>query len=387
MTRGNLVAVRLPPGGRWPSVVAGLWEAGAAVLPVDHRLPGPRVEALLALARPTHVLAGDGLRAVEGGVPSDPAVAVVVATSGTGGAARLVELSGDAVDAAVRASAEALGAGPDEGWLCVLPVAHIGGLLVVLRGVLLGVPVSVHPRFDPETFEADRKAAFVSVVPTMLARLLGAGADLGRFRAVLVGGAALSPSLGARAGAARVVEGYGLTESCGGVVYDGRPFSHTEVRIGDDGEILLRGPTLMRGYRLDPESTAAAFTAEGWLRTGDAGRLVDGRLSVLGRLDDLILTGGEKVWPEEVEAVLREHKGVGDAAVVGRPDPEWGQRVEAFVVPASASDPPVLEDLRAAVAERLAAFKAPRRLRLVGAIPRTRSGKVRRDLLGGNGAG
>src|SRR5262249_27469034 len=159
------------------------------------------------------------------------------------------------------------------------------------------------------------------------------GADLSRFGVLLVGGGPLEPDVARRAAAlgGRVVTTYGLTETCGGIAYDGRLFDDTAVRMGLGGEILVQGPTMMNGYRHDPAATAAAFTLDGWLRTGDAGGLdEDATLRVRGRLDDAIRTGAETVWPQEVEAALRDHRKVADVAIAGRPDPEWGARVVAF---------------------------------------------------------
>jgi feruloyl-CoA synthase len=151
------------------------------------------------------------------------------------------------------------------------------------------------------------------------------------------------------------------------------------VRIGGDGEIELRGPTVMEGYRNDPAATAAAFTLDGWLRTGDLGEVEDdGRLRLSGRADELIRTGAEKVWPDEVERVLLEHPAVRDVAVAGRSHPEWGHEVIALIVPVRADAPPGLPELRAWALERLAPFKAPRDVVLVPTIPRTPSGKIRR---------
>ena len=172
---------------------------------------------------------------------------------------------------------------------------------------------------------------------------------------------------------------YGLTESCGGVVYDGIPFDGTDVRISSAGEIQLSGPTVMEGYRSDPVATAGAFTVDGWLRTGDLGELdPEGRLVVHGRSDDAIRSGAETVWPDEVEAALRSYPGVADVAVTGAADHEWGQRVVAWVVPADRALPPTLDELREHCRERLARFKAPRELIIVDALPRTPSGKLRR---------
>ena len=384
----DLVAVTLPPGPGWLDLVRDVWAAGAAVLPIDPRLPRTEAGELLRLARPTVLIsdpAGEPTgRRLEDGVPTQPAVALVVHTSGTAGTPKLVQFERRAIDAAVAASAFALWATPRDRWICCLPLAHVGGMLVLLRGVLLDAPVSVHPVFDPRLVGAEDNASFISVVPTMLGRLLDAGIDLTRFRGMLVGGAHLSADLRERADrvGAPVIETYGLTESCGGVVYDGLPLPGVEMRINANGGIELRGPMFMLGYRFDESATSAAFTEDGWLRPGDAGEIdAEGRLHVVGRIDDLINTGGEKVWPHEVEVALREHPKVAEVGVGGRQDPEWGQRVVAFVVPADPADPPGLDELRAFAAARIARHKVPRELVLVDKLPRTFSGKLRRAAL------
>jgi o-succinylbenzoate---CoA ligase len=380
---GDLVAVSIPPSPAWLELVAETWAAGAAVLPVDHRLPPAEAGALLERARPTVVLEAGGARRVDGR-PADPDIALIVHTSGTGGSPKLAQFHRRAIDAAVASSALAFEASDEDRWLCCLPIAHVGGLLVLLRAILLGAPVAVHARFDPELVMAEPGIAFTSVVPTMLGRLVETGADLSSFRAILVGGAHLPPDLRTRAerAGANVVETYGLTETCGGVVYQGAPLPGTEMRIDADGGIQLRGPTLMQGYRFDEAGSAAAFTDDGWLRPGDAGEIDrDGRLHVVGRIDDLINTGGERVWPDQVEAALRDHPGVGEVAAGGRLDPEWGQHVAVWVVPADPADPPSLEELRAFAARTLPRYAAPRELTLADRLPRTLSGKLRRAAL------
>ncbi len=387
---GDLVAALLPPGPGWLDLVREVWEAEAALLPVDPRLSVPETSAILELASPTIVLGRQGAERRGPGPATDRGVAFVVHTSGTAGLPKLVEFERPAIHAAVSASTAWLRAGSDDGWLSCLPPAHIGGLLVLLRGVLLHAPVSIHERFDPEAIARDEGPVFISVVPTMLARMLEAEIDLARFRAILVGGAALPAELrtGAERVGARLVETYGLTESCGGVVYDGTPLSGVDVRLAEETEIELRGPMLMHGYRPDPGPAAAALTEDGWLRTGDAGAYdPEGRLSVLGRLDDLINSGGEKVWPDEVEEVLRRHPKVLEVAVSGRPDPTWGERVVAWAVAADLDDPPTLDELRDFTSSRLARFKAPRELVLVERLPHTVSGKLRRAVLPSLGSG
>jgi O-succinylbenzoic acid--CoA ligase len=222
----------------------------------------------------------------------------------------------------------------------------------------------------------------VSLVATTLRRLGPVGAAA--YRTILLGGSAPPAEL-----PANVVTTYGMTETGSGVVYDGRPLDGVEVRIGDApgaghaGEILLHGPMLLRAYR----DGTSPLDGDGWLATGDAGRLThDGRLEVLGRLSDLVITGGENVWPSAVEAVLARHPAIGEVAVAGLPDPEWGERLVAFVVvqPASAASPmaapaPVLDELRELVSGELGPWAAPKELVLVEALPRTAIGKIRRS--------
>lgn len=372
---GDLVALQLPPGPRWPGLLEEIWSAGAALLPVDHRLPAPAVEALLRRARPGVIVDAAGRRRDTDGVPVDAGVGAVVATSGSTGEPRLVMLGRAALSAAVTASAERLGIGVDDPWLLCIPPSHIGGLLVLLRGLVLGCEVVT----GEASVVSQPWVRCVSVVPTLLHRLLESGADLAHLRAILVGGDRLPASLHERAIAAGlpVVHTYGQTESCGGVVYDGIPLSGVVVRCGENSEVEIGGPTLMRGCRFDAEETTARLREDGWLRTGDAGRIdAQGGLCVDGRLDDVIISGGEKVWPGVVEDVLRTHPAVAEAVVVGRPDSEWGQRVVAVVVPRG--DGPTLEDLRRLVSAQLPAWAAPRELELRSALPAVPSGKMAR---------
>src|SRR5918997_39622 len=282
------------------------WDAGDAVLPLDPRLPEPAAEAVLEAARV--------------GEPVETGDALVVATSGTGGRPKAVVLTHEAVAASAAATSARLAVDPAvDRWLACIPLAHVGGLGVVTRALLTGTALTVLPRPDPAAVAevAAGGPTLVSLVPTALDRL-----DPSWFKAVVLGGAA-DP----RARPANVVRTYGSTETGGGVVYDGRPLDGVDVRVVG-GEEQLRGPMLLRGYRdgTDPKD------ADGWLPTGDSGSIdADGRLSVAGRLADVVVTGGEKVWPDDLEAVLAAHPGVRDVAVVGRPDPEWGGGVGGVV--------------------------------------------------------
>ena len=331
----DLLAVRLPPSRRWLEVLDEVWAAGAAALPIDHRLPPAEVGRLVARARPTAMLDDDGVSRLAEGAPVDVGVRLVMATSGTSGEPKLAELTQDALSAALDASAARIGATPGSRWLCCIPVAHMGGMLVLLRGVVQGAEVEVLPGFDVEGFAAASRVGtrFASLVPTALRRLLDAGVDLTGYEAILIGGSRIDARLleRAREVGARIHRTYGMTETCGGCAYDGVPLDGTEVRIEAEaadkasGRILLRGPSLMAGYRDDAEATKEAFDPDGWLRTRDAGSFEDGVLAVHGRLDDVIVTGGEKVWPGSVEDAIRELTSVADVVVTGRPDEEWGE--------------------------------------------------------------
>jgi O-succinylbenzoic acid--CoA ligase len=310
-------------------------------------------------------------------------VAVVIATSGSTGEAKLVALSAAALRASALATQARLG-GPAR-WLLALPAEHVAGVQVVVRALLAGAPPvaqDLRTGFRPDAF-ADATAALgpgrrcTSLVPTQLARILDAGGAaldaLRSYAAVLVGGAALDAELGERARAAgvAVVTTYGMSETAGGCVYDGVPLDGVQVDLDDGGRIRLGGPTLADGYLGERAQTAAAFAC-GWFRTGDLGRFSDGRLEVLGRADDVIITGGENVAPAAVERVLVAQPGVRAACVVGLPDAEWGEVVAAAVV---LDGPPVSDRLRSAVRTELGRAAVPRVLLPIAEIPLRGIGK------------
>lgn len=383
MTR--LVAVQLGDRRAAVEAVEGAWASGDAVLVVDPAAPTPAVADLLDRVRP-HAVVHDAAGTVSvderpGGVALPDGTAAVVATSGSTGTPRPVVLSHEAMDAAARASVARLGCADGDRWLLALPLHHVAGLAVLHRCHALGSAPEVHAGFDVEAVAAS-ESPWWPLVPTMLARLLDAGVDVAG-RGVLLGGAAADPALveRARSAGATVTAGYGMTETCGGCVYDGVPLEGVEADVGDDGRIRLRGTVTATGVRGSDGTVTPVVDADGWLWTGDVGRLVDGRLVVDGRADHVIVTGGENVATEAVEQALRAHPGVADVGVVGVPDPEWGQRVVALVVPADPDDPPTLAALRDHVGATLGRHAAPRALHLVDTLPRTTLGKLARGRL------
>jgi O-succinylbenzoic acid--CoA ligase len=275
---------------------------------------------------------------------------------------------------------------PGQRWLCCLPGTYIAGIQVLVRSLVSGTEPVLASRADAETV-ASSGCAHVSLVPVQLRRLLAdhsrqsdISTPLAGFASVLLGGAAAPQSLldEARAAGVPVVTTYGMTETCGGCVYDGWPLDGVRVSIRDDddglpGRIWIGGPVLFSGYRGVPLPPDGVLP---WFRTGDLGQVdASGRLTVRGRADDVINTGGHKVVPGEVAAVLETCPGVRDVAVVGQPDAEWGERVIAVVVPADRADPPTLELLRLHVRQRLPRYAAPSRVVIVDAVPMLPSGK------------
>jgi O-succinylbenzoic acid--CoA ligase len=344
----RLVAIDLPGGPEFVDELRRIWDAGDAAFPVDQRLPTSARRELCAAMR-----VGDDV---------EPGDALVVATSGSTGAPKGVVLTHEAVAASAAATSDRLGVRADDHWLACLPLSHVGGLSVVTRALHAETELTVLPGFDAAAVEQSG-ASLVSLVATALSRI-----DPARFRSIVLGGSRPPADR-----PANCVTTYGMTETGSGVVYDGVPLDGVDVDIAPDGEIRLRAPMLLRCYR----DGTSPIGADGWYGTGDLGEwLPDGRLQVAGRRGDLIITGGENVWPEAVEAALADHPGVADVMVRGVDDAEWGQLVEAVIVPVG--DAPALESIRAHVKQRHPAFMAPKRLTVVASLPRTSLGKLRR---------
>jgi O-succinylbenzoic acid--CoA ligase len=382
--------------------VCVLGEAGDSRLEeLRARLPrvmvaaAPRLESLAATFDPRLATPGDG-----------NAVLAVLFTSGTTGRSKGACLTWNNFLASARAAHDRLGVAVCGRWLACMPLFHVGGLSILMRSMLFGGAVRLQSRFDASAVSDALDGgdiAGVSLVPTMLSRLLahrGGRAAPAGLQALLLGGAAAAPELTARALAAGypVCPTYGLTEATSQVATAAPPppgatttspmlaVAGTELRVvadsrdvpaGTAGEILVRGPTVMPCYLHDRESTARALR-DGWLHTGDIGFLdPGGGLHVLDRRDDLVVSGGENVYPAQVEAVLLEHPDVEDAGVTGVADADLGARVVAWLVPKAGSTVGI-ESLQRHCRERLAGFKRPREFRFVATLPRNAAGKLQR---------
>jgi O-succinylbenzoic acid--CoA ligase len=393
---GDRVAIALPPGLAFAQALHACLLLGAVAVPVDMRATTAERARIAGRAR---LLVEEPLGA--GPAPGAPgelgqthdldATAVVLHTSGTTSVPRPVEITYGNLLWSALGSSVALGHDPAERWLCTLPLCHVGGLSILLRSCIFATTAIVHERFATDrVLQALRHegVTLVSLVATTLARLLDAGLERpGSLRCALTGGGPVPPALLERSREAGVPVSltYGLTEACSQVTTTpvaaiaeqqpaaaGPPLFCTRLQIADDGEILVRGPTVAAG----------APAADGWLHTGDLGSLLqDGRLQVEGRKAETIVSGGENVSPAEVEAVLEAHPQVLEAAVLGRPDSDWGEAVTAVVV---ARDGAQLgeEELRAHCAGVLAPYKVPKQVLLTrGPLPRTPSGKLLRRKL------
>lgn len=362
---GDRVGIALPPGEDFAVALHAVWLRGAIAVPHDLRLTAaerPRADVIL------EDLDYGGTRTVPVAGHDLDAVAVGLQTSGSTGRPKPVDLTFGNLLWSALGSAALLDVRPEDSWLCALPLSHVGGLSILVRSAIYGTHARVLPRWETDRVlhaVQHEPITLISVVPTTLQRLLDAGLrERHALRHVLVGGAPIPPAH-LRTGLP-VAATYGLTETASQVTTFGVALFCTRVALADDGEVLVRGLTVAGG---------------GTLHTGDLGAWDDrGRLRIVGRKADTIVTGGENVAPAEVEGVLSEHPAVAEAAVFGRPHPAWGEAVVAAVVlrPGAHADD---AELRRFCASRLAGFKVPKDISFVGGLPRTGSGKIRRSAL------
>ncbi len=373
----ELIAVDTAQGPRLVEEMLRIWEAGDALLPVDHRLPVPARKLLFDQMRPSAVIDRDGARhRLDGGVPVLGTDALVVPTSGSTGTPKGVIHTHASIEASARATNRGVGTEPaTDRWLCCLPLSHVAGLSVITRALVAGCPLEVLDGFDPAAVaQAGRAGAtLTTLVPTALARI-----EPTLFRRIVVGGSHPPAHL-----PDNCLVSYGLTETGSAVAYDGRPLDGAEIAVDDShdtcGEIRVRGPMLLRAYRSSEPEGTDPFDASGWFVTGDIGSFGDdGMLSVHGRRGDMIITGGENVWPAAVERVLMSHPAIERVVVVGRADPDWGEQVVAVVVPVDLANPPSLDEVRDHCKAQVPGFAAPRAMELVEQLPSTPLGKVLR---------
>ncbi len=361
----SLVALDMPASQEFVGALKSIWDSGDAALPIDQRLPHHARQKLVKQFSASAVIEGDNLRTdLSGGEPVEQGDALVIATSGSTGEPKGVVHTHGSIDAAVLTTGGRLKCSSHDHWLACLSLAHVGGLSVVLRALHFGSDLTLSSRADQKTLMAalDKGATMTSLVPTALQSV-----DISKFKTVLIGGAPAAGELPSNA-----ISTYGLTETMGGVVYDGVPLDGVEVRIADDSEILIRSRTSLRCYRDGTNPTMK----HGWLPTGDLGEMIDGRLLVHGRRDELINTGGFKVWPTAVEKLINNVDGVTDCVVRGLADEKWGSVVSAWIVLADLKVRLDLDDVREQVKRSLPDYCAPHRLFIVDRIPRSALGKV-----------
>lgn len=366
----ELIALDMPASPDLVDLIKNIWENGDGFAPIDQRLPHAAKQQLLSTMKPTKIIDGSGnTTRLGGGIPLQDSQCLAMATSGTTGNPKIVMYTREQLAASAFATSSFIGTTSSDKWLCCLPVAHIGGLSVILRSIITETSVTVQNGFDSDAVSKAAKegCSLVSLVPAALQQI-----DPYIFRKIVLGGSAPPSNIPENTYAT-----YGLTETGSGVVYNGTPLKGLEIKISDEDEILLRGPMIASYYRDDTPIT----DSNGWFHTRDSGRYTNGKLYVMGRLDDMINTGGEKVFPAPIEAVLASHPKVDQVAVIGVSDKKWGQAVTAVIVAKDRANPPLLDELRNYVKNTLPAYCAPTRLIITESVPVTALGKIQKKLL------
>lgn len=363
MTVNRLVALDMPASITFANHVQDVWESGDAVLPIDQRLPQAAKETLINVFKPSVVIDESGNSVnLSHAEPTENGDALVIATSGTTGQPKGVVHTHNSIRALLGMSQSRLHTDSLTHWLLCLPVSHVAGFSIVARSILMGNPISILSKFDEDKVAsaAHSGATHVSLVPTTLQRI-----DPTMFNTILLGGAAAPANL-----PNNVVTTYGMTETFGGVAYNGLPLDGVAVRI-TNGNIELQSPSLFRTYRgLDGDTLHGS-----WYSTGDSGSFTNGLIHVDGRQDDMIVSGGENVWPIAVEKAISTLRGIEQVVVRGIDDEQWGQRVVAWIV-SSGTVTPTLELVRNHVKTQLPSFCAPAEIHVVEEFPMTSLGKV-----------
>jgi len=364
----RLIALDMPASKTFVDLVQRAWSNGDAVLPIDQRLRPAGKKTLLDALAPSEIIdASFTTSSLLNGRPMQDGDALVIASSGSTGSPKGIIHTHSSIIAGARASASRLQLSASDHWLVCIPVSHVGGFSVIARALHTGAALTLLPTFDVSAVHEAVKngVTHTSLVATALLRI-----DTSLFKSILLGGSSAPDNL-----PSNVITTYGMTETGGGVVYNGQPLDNVEIKIVD-GEIFLRCPMLMRAYRDDQ----AISMQDGWYATGDLGEIDEnGKLSVHGRQTDLIITGGENVWPSVVETSLTSHPLVNQVVVRGMTDTKWGQRVVAYVVlndSTQTSEAKLLSDFRDHVKQTLPDFCAPQQIIVLAEIPRTSLGKV-----------
>ncbi len=364
----RLIALDMPASHTFVELVKRAWSNGDAILPIDQRLPLAGKQMLLEAMAPSEIIESNFTStSLEGGRPVVDGDALVIASSGSTGTPKGIVHTQSSLLAAARSSASRLQLTANDHWLVCIPVSHVGGFSVISRALHTGAALTLLPNFDASAVEQAAKngVTHTSLVATTLARI-----DPSLYKTILLGGSSAPSNL-----PTNVITTYGMTETGGGVVYNGLPLDDVEISI-IDGEIHLRCQMLMRAFR----NGNLISLLDGWYATGDMGEMDDnGKLSVHGRRLDMIITGGENVWPSVVEHSIATHPMINQVVVRGIPDSTWGQRVVAYVVLEDAlrtSTESLLSDLREHVKQTHPAYFAPQQVIVLSQIPRTSLGKV-----------
>ena len=369
----KLVGIDIPLSAEFVNTLQDIWSAGDCAFPIDQRLPHKQKDQLVKDFYVQEIITTDGrsvLETQESTITENDAV--LFTTSGSSGTPKGVIHTHDSLRANANIVAQYFGDTSGMHWLACLPPSHVGGFGVISRALLWNCKLTTAPQFDAEQVEslARQGITHTSLVATALGRINSA-----LFENILLGGAKPPPTL-----PSNVITTYGLTETMGGVVYNRTALIGVEISISADQEILIRGPVLMNRYY--QQQLSHPIDNEGWLHTGDLGSMSsDHQLSVTGRRNELIISGGENIWPEVVEAALMNHPDVSEVCVVGVDDHEWGQRVVAFIVPTNTSATHSLVEWRDFVSESLPRFMAPRQVVIMNSIPRSALGKPQRQAL------
>lgn len=366
----ELVALDFPREDRLAKEILNAWEDGDAVCVLDSRLPKSMAFTQLTHMAPTRVRSETESIGLPHGKKVQSGDAVVVLTSGTTGKPKSVVHSFSTLQASANATFAALDISSDDHWICALPPSHIGGLSVITRSLLTSTKLSIIDGFDPTLInELKRRGAnLISIVGAVLSSF-----DLSQFKVVLLGAQAPPPNL-----PDNVVTTYGMTETASGVFYNSYPLDGVGAKVDGNSQIWLKAPMIAEFFR----DGTPVCDKDGWLHTSDLGAFApDGRLEVFGRASDVIHSGGEKIFPIQLEKTIQSLESVDEVAVVGVADERWGEAVIAFIVAKDPSAPPTLAQVRASVMKSHPPWYAPKDLRIISAIPKTSMGKIRRDTL------